>query len=137
MKAQQLAVEPGKLSREEDPRLPPTAWSWRGGTGTSGWWRQLFAGDSDGARSLPPPYVLTQLPDEVRRYSMSAHKHLPFAKNMADNLALVQPPPHPLYCCSMIATHTSNQLESRCVGRSTPYSAFSCHRISLALACTS
>ncbi|GLC41262.1 hypothetical protein PLESTB_001081600 [Pleodorina starrii] len=53
-----------------EPRVAPTAWPLRTGGSSAGadggtWWRQVFAGDSDGARSLPPPYVLTQLPDEV------------------------------------------------------------------------
>ncbi|EFJ45148.1 molecular chaperone, partial [Volvox carteri f. nagariensis] len=63
-----------KPRMSDDRRGAPMAWAWGnggcagGGGGSvapSSWWRRLFVGDSDGARSLPPPYKLTQLSDEV------------------------------------------------------------------------
>ncbi|GLI60704.1 hypothetical protein VaNZ11_002797, partial [Volvox africanus] len=58
----------GRPLKADEPRVNSTAWPWRGGGcgGDGGtWWRQIFTGDSDGARSLPPPYSVTQSPDEV------------------------------------------------------------------------
>ncbi|GIL50768.1 hypothetical protein Vafri_6909 [Volvox africanus] len=67
-KVVQQASVVGNPLLPDEPRVSPTAWPWRsGGCGRDGgaWWRQIFRGDSDGARSLPPPYSVTQLPDEV------------------------------------------------------------------------